>query len=70
MRSGVGVPYLHQSLHLGSVRIRVISQAVSLRAELSQLGPQRGHRLVETHLKSGRDSVSFTARSKSTRPVR
>lgn len=49
---GVGacVWYLHQSLHLGSVCIQILSQTASFHTELGQLSPQRSYHLIETHL--------------------
>lgn len=46
----VCVCYLHQSLHLAPVCIQLLSQTASLHTELSQLGSQRSHHFIETHL--------------------
>lgn len=46
----VCVFYLNQCLHLGSVHTQLFCYTAVLQTKLNQLGPQRSHYLIETHL--------------------
>lgn len=61
------VCYLHQRLHLGPVYIQFLSQAASFHAKLSQLSPQRGHHLIETHLNTQhKEIITMSGNTQST----
>lgn len=53
--------YVHQSPHLCSVCVQLLSQTVCLHAELGHLRPEGSHCLVETHLNTAEQNSSRIA---------